>query len=137
MAKPKKYIELVLPDETVINKIYFIRGQKIMPDLDLAALYQVQTSYLKRQVRRNIERFPEDFLFELTLEEFNSLRSQFGTLKRGQHSKYLPFAFTEQGVGMLSGVINSEKAIAMTGFCRNEKANYNKQKNCRENKNSF
>ncbi len=84
-----------------------------MLDTGLANLYEVETSYLKRQVRRNIERFPEDFMFELNAEEYNSLRSQFGTLKRGAHSKYLPFAFTEQGVAMLSGVINAPKAIEM------------------------
>ena len=113
MAKAKNNIKPLLADAIVIRKIYFIRDQKVMLDFDLAALYEVETSYLKRQVRRNIERFPQDFLFELTSEELNSLRSQFGTLKRGEHPKYLPFAFTEQGVAMLSGVINSPKAIAM------------------------
>jgi hypothetical protein len=84
-----------------------------MLDKDLATLYQVDTKQLKRQVRRNIERFPEDFMFELTQAEYEILRSQFGTLKRGEHSKYLPMAFTEQGVAMLSSVLNSEKAIAI------------------------
>ena len=82
-----------------------------MLDRDLAELYGVETKYLKRQVRRNIQRFPSDFMFELTKEELASLRSQFGTLKRGGHSKYLPMAFTEQGVAQLSMVINSEQAI--------------------------
>ncbi len=113
MALQKKNNESGFPDETIIRKIYFIREQKVMLDFDLAVLYEVETKYLKRQVRRNIERFPDDFLFELTAKEYNSLRSQSGTLNRGGHSKYKPFAFTEQGVAMLSGVINSGKAISM------------------------
>lgn len=87
-----------------------------MIDKDLAAMYEVETKMFNRQVKRNIERFPEDFMFQLTAEEYESLRYQIGTLKnlgRGQHSKYLPYAFTEQGVAMLSGIINSSKAIAM------------------------
>jgi hypothetical protein len=94
-----------------MNQIYYIRGQKVMLDNDLAELYQVETKQLKRQVKRNIERFPEDFMFELTKEEYVSLRSQIGTLKRGEHSKFLPFAFTEHGVLMLSSVLNSQRAI--------------------------
>jgi len=77
-------------------------------------MYQVETKNLKRAVRRNIERFPKDFMFELTKEEYDSLRCNFGTLEnsgRGQHTKYLPFAFTEQGVAMLSSVLRSQKAI--------------------------
>lgn len=95
--------------KTIIRKIFSIRGQKIILDVDLAALYEVETKYLKRQVRRNIERFPEDFMFELTAEEHKALRSQFGSLKQGQHSKYGPFAFTEQR----SGILNSGKAVTM------------------------
>jgi len=91
--------------------IFDFRGYKVMLDFDLAVLYGVETKRLKEQVRRNISRFPQDFMFEITKEEYQSLRSQIATLKRGQHSKYLPYAFTEQGVGMLSSVINSEKAI--------------------------
>ena len=113
MAKAKRNIIKLIPEKRIVNKIHIIRDQKIMLDFDLADLYDVETGYLKRQVRRNIERFPEDFLFELTSEEFSSLRSQFGILKRGAHLKYLPFAFTEQGIAMLSGVVNSEKSIAM------------------------
>ena len=101
----------MLTDETIINKIFMIRGQKVMLDRDLAELYQVDNKQLKRQVRRNIERFPEDFMFELTKDEDQNLRSQFGTLEQGQYSKYLPFAFTEQGVSMLSAVLNSPVAI--------------------------
>ncbi len=84
-----------------------------MLDHDLAELYQTETKVLKQSVRRNLDRFPTDFMFELRKEEYDSLRSQFVTLKnRGQHSKYLPFAFTEQGVTMLSSVLRSPKAIA-------------------------
>jgi phage regulator Rha-like protein len=82
-----------------------------MLDRDLAELYDVETSQLKRAVRRNIYRFPEDFLFELTKEEYENLRCQFGTLRWGEHAKYLPFAFTENGVAMLSSVLNSKRAI--------------------------
>ena len=88
-----------------------MRGENVILDNDLAAMYQVDTKYLKRQIRRNKARFPIDFMFQLTKKESNSLRSQFGTLKRGKHTKYLPFAFTEQGVAMLSGVLNSMTAI--------------------------
>ena len=90
-----------------------IRGKKVMLDEDLAVLYGVSTRHLKRQVRRNQSRFPEDFMFELSNDEAKSLRCQFGTLNktgRGEHSKYLPFAFTEHGILMLSSVLNSEKA---------------------------
>lgn len=91
----------------------YIRGLKVMLDSDLAELYEVEVKYLKRQVNRNIERFPKDFMFELTHEEYDSLRCQIGTLKsgRGQHSKYLPYVFTEEGVAMLSGVLRSKTAI--------------------------
>ena len=77
-----------------------------MFDRDLANLYQVETKVLNQAVKRNIQRFPEDFMFQITKEEFNSLRSHFVTLKRGQHRKYLPYVFTEQGVAMLSSVLN-------------------------------
>jgi|SRR5690606_12989361 len=106
--------------QTIQNKIYEttfgvsqIRGQNVMLDFDLAELYEVETRILKQAVRRNIERFPEDFLFELTKEEYDSLRLQIVTLEtgRGKHNKYNPFAFTEQGVAMLSGVLKSTKAI--------------------------
>lgn len=111
MIKQKN--EMSVPDELVMNKIYFIRDQKVMLDRDLAQLYEVETKQLKRQVIRNSDRFPEDFMFELTASEQESLRSQFGTLKRGEHTKYLPYAFTEQGVAMLSSVLSSKKAIAV------------------------
>ncbi|GHT72347.1 DNA-binding protein [Bacteroidia bacterium] len=96
------------------NLIYEIRGQKVMLDFDLAVMYQVENKNLKRAVRRNIERFPPDFMFELTENEWEILRCQNGTLKsegRGQHPKYLPFAFTEQGIAQLSSVLNSPFAI--------------------------
>lgn len=83
-----------------------------MLDRDLAELYGVETKQLKRAVRRNIDRFPSDFMFELTIKDKNSLRCQFGTLEgKGKHSKYLSMAFTEQGVAMLSSVLNSKRAI--------------------------
>lgn len=109
----KEEEKLLIPDEIITNKIYLIRNQKVMLDRDLAELYQVETKQLKRQVRRNINRFPDDFMFEITKQEYESLRSQFGTLKRGEHSKYLPIVFTEQGVAMLSSVLNSDRAIAV------------------------
>ena len=101
----------IMPMERIVSKIYIIRETRIMLDRDLAELYGVKTKVLKQAVRRNITRFPEDFMFELTEDENSALRSQNVTLKRGQHSKYLPFAFTEQGVAMLSSVLNSDSAI--------------------------
>jgi len=101
----------VVPIESIANKIVFLRGEKVLLDHYLAELYGVETKVLKQAVRRNIKRFPDDFMFELTKEENQSLRSQNVTLKRGQHSKYSPFAFTEQGVAMLSSVLNSDRAI--------------------------
>ena len=103
--------EISITEEFIMSKILLIRNKKVMIDSDLATLYGVETKQLKRQVRRNIERFPEDFMFELTKSEFEILRSQFGTFKQGEHSKYLPMAFTEQGVAMLSSVLNSPAAI--------------------------
>jgi len=104
--------DITIPDETITSKIYLIREQKVMVDSDLAELYQVQTKLLKRQVRRNKERFPDDFMFELTKDEFDNLRSQFGTSRWGG-SRYIPMVFTEQGVAMLSSVLNSSRAIAV------------------------
>jgi len=104
-------VNIIISDEEVLNKIHIFRGKKVMLDSDLAELYGVETKQLKRSVNRNIDRFPIDFMFELTQEEYNSIRSQSGTLKRGEHSKYLSYVFTEQGVAMLSSVLNSEIAI--------------------------
>ena len=92
------------------DKIYKIRGQKVMLDFDLALMYEVETKVFKQSVNRNINRFPSDFMFILSQGEFQSLRSHIVTSKRGG-TRYLPYAFTEQGIAMLSSVLNSEKAI--------------------------
>lgn len=99
-----------LPQEAIMSKIYIIRGRKVMLDRDLAKLYQVETKYLKRQVRRNSYRFPDDFMFELTKEEFEILRSQIDTSSWGG-TRFMPMAFTEHGVSMLSSVLNNQIAI--------------------------
>ena len=103
----------IVPIERIAASIRIIRGQKVMLDADLAALYGVETKVFNQAVRRNIERFPEDFMFQLTEEEAESLRSQIVTLNagRGRHAKYAPLAFTEQGVAMLSSVLKSKQAI--------------------------
>jgi len=106
MATPSS----LLVEEKIISKIYFIRGKKVMLDFDLAEMYAVETKQLKRQVRRNTERFPDDFMFLLTKTEFENLRSQIGTSTWGG-IRYSPMAFTEQGVAMLSSVLNSQTAI--------------------------
>ena len=112
---------------SIQNRIYEIRGERIILDSDLADLYEVPLKVLNFAVKRNIKRFPKDFMFQLTRDELDSLRFQIETLEnsgslrsqnvtlkkgRGQHSKYLPYAFTEQGVAMLSGILNSDKAIS-------------------------
>ncbi|MEK7088806.1 MAG: ORF6N domain-containing protein [Patescibacteria group bacterium] len=129
--KQKKYELITVPSERVISKIFLIRGKKVMMDKDLAELYGVETKSLNRAVKRNMDRFPSDFMFRLNKEEAeiwklqieisdlrsqivtSSLRYQIGTLKnrRGRHKKYLPYVFTEQGVAMLSSVLNSKRAI--------------------------
>lgn len=99
---------------TVIQHlIYIIRNERVLLDRDIAELYDVTTFQIKRAVRRNIERFPKDFMFELSKKEYDSLRRQFGVLKKGEHSKYLPYAFTEQGVAMLSSVLRSKSAVGV------------------------
>jgi phage regulator Rha-like protein len=125
---------------SIQNRIYEIRGQRVMLDRDLAALYETETKALNLAVKRNLKRFPPDFMFQLTKEEYNSLRFQYETLDRGDHplnlhvepkekedplrfqiatsnqrggNRYMPYAFTEQGVAMLSGVLHSDKAINM------------------------
>ena len=103
--------KLPIPVERIEKAILLIRGQKVILDRDLAVLYGVTTGNFNKAVRRNLDRFPSDFMFQLEKEEYESLRFQFGILKRGQHSKYLPLAFTEQGVAMLSSVLNSNRAI--------------------------
>ena len=103
---------LIIPDTVVINKIHFIRGNKVMLDSDLADLYDEETRRLNEQIKRNIERFPSDFMFQLTENEFENLKSQFATSSWGGRRK-LPYVFTEHGVLMLSSVLNSKKAIAI------------------------
>jgi len=108
----KQDTQIMIPDEVVMSKIYVIRGVNVMIDRDLAELYGVETKYLKRQVKRNIIRFPEDFMFELTNQEFNEWRSQFVTSNEDRMGlRYAPYAFTEDGVAQLSTVLNSERAI--------------------------
>lgn len=97
--------------QTIQSKIYEIRGQRVMLDFDLAALYQVETKALNRAVKRNIERFPERYMFQLNKEEYEILRFQIGTSKGRGGTRYLPYAFTEQGVSMLSAVLHSPTAI--------------------------
>src|SRR6056297_2548591 len=97
----------IVPIENIATLIYHIRGQRVMLDRDLAELYGVETKRLKEQVRRNIERFPEDFMFELTKSEYENLRSQFATSSWGG-SRYTPMAFSEHGVLMLSSVLKSD-----------------------------
>ena len=100
----------IITIEDIAQRSYFIRGFKVMLDRDLAELYEVETRILKRNVRRHIKRFPSDFMFELSYQEFKSLISQFGMSNRGG-TRYMPMAFTEQGVAMLSGILNSDRAI--------------------------
>jgi len=115
--------------QSIQNRIYEIRGERVMLDKDLATLYETETKFLNLAVKRNIKRFPKDFMFQLTKEEYEGVRFQIETLDksqkplrlqnetlktgRGQHIKYMPYAFTEQGVAMLSGILNSDKAINM------------------------
>lgn len=102
----------IIPENILVNKIYEIRGCKVMLDSDLAELYGVETKVLNQSIRRNIERFPEDFMFQLTESEWESLRSQIVTSKIGRGGRtYLPNVFTEHGVLMLSSVLNSQQAI--------------------------
>jgi len=100
----------MIPEELILSKIYLIRGMKVMLDMDLAELYGVETKQLKRAVRRNEKRFPSDFMFELLQEELENLRSHFGTSSWGG-IRYPPMAFSEQGVAMLSSVLNTDRAI--------------------------
>jgi hypothetical protein len=103
--------DLVISKNLIESKILIIRGERVMLDSDLAKLYGVATRVLNQAVKRNTERFPNDFMFQLNKEEAISSRSQIVTLNRGKNIKYLPYAFTEQGVAMLSSVLNSAKAI--------------------------
>ncbi|OGQ04700.1 MAG: DNA-binding protein [Deltaproteobacteria bacterium RIFCSPLOWO2_01_44_7] len=103
----------IIPIERIEKRILFLRGHKVMLNADLAELYGVKTKVLLQALKRNIKRFPSDFMFQLNYQEVSVLRSQFVTLKkgRGEHRKYLPYAFTEQGVAMISSVLNSDRAI--------------------------
>jgi hypothetical protein len=103
----------IVSTEVIEGRILMVRGHKVMLDAHLAELYGVDTKMLKRAVRRNRDRFPADFMFELKPEEQAALRYQFGTLKRGAHMKYAPFVFTEQGVAMLSSILRSKRAVAV------------------------
>ena len=108
----KEIKEVSVPIEKITGKIYLIRGQKVMLDRDLAELYQVETKQLKRAVRRNIDRFPADFMFELTKAELENWRCQFGTSKSETKGlRYKPLVFTEQGVAMLSSILRSKRAV--------------------------
>ncbi|MEO5998608.1 MAG: ORF6N domain-containing protein [Chitinophagaceae bacterium] len=113
MTKSIKHLGVA--NEIIINKIYIVRKQKVMIDRDLAELYGVETKVLKQAVRRNMERFPKDFMFEMTKKEFKNWRSQFVTSNEGNKMglRYAPFCFTEQGVTMLSCILNSERAVAV------------------------
>ena len=106
----KKELQALVAEQKILNRIYVIRDQKIMLDEDLAEMYKVETKQLKRQVKRNIDRFPKDFMFELTKKEFENLRYQIGTSSWGG-TRYMPMAFTEQGVAMVSSILNSKTAI--------------------------
>lgn len=106
----KENSQIIIAEEIIISKIFTIRGKKVMLSQDLADLYQVETKALNQQVKRNKGKFPESYMFQLTREEYSRIRSQNVTLKRGQHAKYLPYAFTEHGILMLSSVLNSERA---------------------------
>ena len=128
MAKVKRNIIKLIPEERIVNKIHLIRDQKVMLDFDLAVLYEVETKRLNEQVKRNIDRFPKDFMFRLTSKEWNFIRSQFATASsevtmRSQFAtssqskrkgEYTPYAFTEHGVTMLASVLKSERAVKMS-----------------------
>jgi len=106
----KKELQVLVAEQKILNKIYVIRGEKVMLDRDLAEMYGVETKVFNQSVKRNEERFPKDFMFELTKKEFENLRSQIGTSSWGG-TRYMPMAFTEQGVAMLSSILNSKTAI--------------------------
>jgi phage regulator Rha-like protein len=128
MAKAKRNIIKLIPEERIVNKIHLIRDQKVMLDFDLAVLYEVETKRLNEQVKRNIDRFPKDFMFRLTAKEWQMMRSQFATASsevtmRSQFAtssqskrkgEYTPYAFTEHGVTMLASVLKSERAVKMS-----------------------
>lgn len=102
--------KISIPHEVIANKILLIRGKKVMLSNDLAKLYEVEVKRLNEQVKRNLNRFPDRYMFKLSLREHQSLRSQNATLKHGKHSKYPPYAFTEHGILMLSSILKSKRA---------------------------
>ena len=106
----KENNNIIIAEEIIVSKIYHIRGKQVMLSHDLAELYEVETRILNQQVKRNIGKFPDRYMFQLTKEEDEHLRSQNVTFKRGQHVKYMPYAFTEHGLLMLSSVLRSERA---------------------------
>ncbi len=108
----EKIRQLMIPEEVIMNKIYFIRGHKVMLDSDLAELYEIETGRLNEQVKRNSKRFPEDFMFQLSDQEFQNLKSQFAISSWGGRRK-LPYVFTEHGVLMLSSALNSDRAVQL------------------------
>jgi hypothetical protein len=110
MTDSKKHSTLI-PPERINQSILYIRGEKVLLDADLAEMYGVETKVLTRSVRRNIERFPEDFMFQLNQVEYDDLRRHFGTSSQWGGRRYAPYAFTEQGVAMLSSVLNSQRAV--------------------------
>ncbi|MEO5782635.1 MAG: ORF6N domain-containing protein [Ginsengibacter sp.] len=115
MAKAKRNIIKLIPEERIVNKIYVIREQKVMLDFDLAILYEVETKRLNEQVKRNIERFPKDFMFRLTSKEWLTMRSQIATASpKKRNLDVTPYAFTEHGVTMLASVLKSERAVKMS-----------------------
>ena len=135
--------EQVIPSERIEKLIFLIRGQKVMLDSNLAELYDVPTKVFNQAVKRNKSRFPSDFMFQLTSEEFDILRSQIVTLEtgRGRHRKYLPYAFTEQGVAMLSSILRSKRAVnvnieIMRAFVRLRKNSSNSQRSGKQARNA-
>ena len=110
MAKAKQELQALVIEQKILNKIYIIRGEKVMLDRDLAELYGVETKVFNQSIKRNIERFPKDFMFALSEKEWQNLRSQFVTSSWGG-TRYKPYVFTEQGVAMLSSILNSKTAI--------------------------
>ena len=111
MTKKSKNVSPFIAQETVEKRIYLIRNKRVMLDRDLSILYNVKLKVLNQAVKRNLERFPEDFMFQLAKDEAERSRSQIVTLKQGENIKYRPYAFTEPGVAMLSSVLNSREAI--------------------------
>ena len=111
-------VSSLLPLEMITYRIMLLRGQKVLLDTDLAALYDIPTKRFNEQVKRNLERFPADFMFQLTEDEWDALRSQFATLKtgRGKHRKYMPYAFTEHGAIMAATILNSPKATEVSVY---------------------